>query len=215
MIETRLSNDLRRWLVAGTAVVVMAAGAAYVGWFGDDDDGGERQMHVEEFRVAEPLRGDPEAVLRDQLKTITAVTEPYDEVEASVEGEPERLAETRDDLYLQCVTVLKEMAFCTGEDAFLEVIGTASNLETSGQRARFMDRVQLWFEPGGAGSDCEDLLNDDHFESWEYRQTWQQASGATVLWCEDYGQALHDAEIFDEIGVFWEREDGDPEDGRR
>src|SRR6056297_1158086 len=127
---------------------------------GCEEESAEESTEVEEFRVAEPL-GDTETALREQLDTITAVTEPYDEVEASVEDDTEPIAQTQPDLEIQCVTVLKEMAYCTNEDGFLEVIGESTSLTDEDSRERFMERVHYWFEPGGVRVDCGVLLDEE------------------------------------------------------
>lgn len=162
-------------------------------------------MHVEEFRVAEPL--DTEAPDGQPWETITAVTEPYDDVEAAMDDEPERLASGDEEVELQCRTVLKEMAFCTGEDSFLDIIGTASNLQSDGERQRFMERVQHWFEPGGATDDCRRLLENDEIKKTPAKRMWAKTSQATGLLCDDFGELLLEAETFTRLGVFWEEDE--------
>lgn len=188
------------------AVIALAVSAAMIaaGVTGCNDDAEESPVHIEEFRVAEPLTMDPESALRNRLETITAVTEPFDEVEAAVEDESEEVARSPAALEDQCVTVLKEMAFCTNEDAFLDIIGTASNLRTSGERERFMDRVQQWYEPGGTRSACERLLEEDEaVSSDEAREMWQQAAASSEKLCTEFGDALLEANTFGWIGAFW------------
>lgn len=201
-----LSNPLLIWLgglfAIATAILILS-----ITWetttAGDEPQLGT--VHVEEFRVAEPLTGSADTTLRAQLETITAVTEPFDEVEAAVEAEPEELAGSRAELEMQCVTVLKEMAFCTNEDSFLDIIGTASNLRTSGERERFMERVHHWFEPGGTQSDCARHLDADEAATGDdAKMMWQRSAVASELLCDDFGRVLLDAELFRNIGGFWE-----------
>ncbi len=201
-----LSSSLLAWLGgvlgvgAAIIVVVLTQGA---GGFGDSNE--VAPVHVEEFRVAEPLTHPTDTSLRAQLETITAVTEPFDEVEAAVEEKPEELADSQSELEKQCVSVLKEMAFCSNEDAFLDRIGTASNLRTSEERERFMERVHIWFEPGGTRRDCEALFDEDESVANESaKPMWQRSSLASELVCDDFGRVLLDAQAFEWLGWFWE-----------
>ncbi len=168
------------------------------------DDAEETRLHVEEFRVAEPLLAHGESSITDQWETITAVTEPYDEVEASVDDEPERLAANRRELELQCVTVLKEIAFCTGEDPFLDVIGEAPNLQTPGQRERFLDLVQIWFEPGGTARDCRRILSGDEADTREAKMMWQRTARASEKVCVPFAEELISSAAFSSVGDLWE-----------
>lgn len=162
----------------------------------------EESMEVEEFRVAEPL-ADTESALRKQLETITAVTEPYDEVEASVEDDTEPIARTQPDLETQCVTVLKEMAYCTNEDAFLDIIGDSTSLTNDETRERFMTRVQHWFEPGGVRVDCRVLMDEEESQQTDARLMWQRVSSATEGMCADFGSELIDADAFRWMNELW------------
>lgn len=190
----------------GVGCVLLAAGAYYLavaaGVMGDEEIGEDSPVYVEEFRVAEPLGGD--SAPDDRWDTITAVTEPYDEVEAAVDEEPEPRASDDEELARQCRTVLKEIAFCTGEDSFLDIIGTASNLQRGGQRERFMERVQQWFEPEGARSDCHRLLADRHREAEKVGRMWAKSSEATALVCDEFGDVLIEVEVLDSLGRFWQ-----------
>ena len=173
---------------------------ALVGCEGDLEDAPDK---VEKFRVAEPLKKDTESALREQIKTITAVTEPYDDVEASVEDQSEPLARTKPDLETQCVTVLKEMAYCTNEDAFLDVIGASTTLSDPENRERFMERVQRWFEPGGVQVDCRVLLANEDTRSTEARLMWQRVSTATEELCFDFSTEIIEADALRWINELW------------
>lgn len=173
---------------------------ALVGCEGDLEDAPDK---VEKFRVAEPLKTDTESALREQIKTITAVTEPYDDVEASVEDKSEPLARTKPDLETQCVTVLKEMAYCTNEDAFLDVIGASTSLSNPENRERFMERVQRWFEPGGVQVDCRVLLANEDARSTEARLMWQRVSTATEELCFDFSTEIIEADALRWINELW------------
>ncbi len=173
---------------------------ALVGCEGDLEDAPDK---VEKFRVAEPLKTDTESALREQIKTITAVTEPYDDVEASVEDQSEPLARTKPDLETQCVTVLKEMAYCTNEDAFLDVIGASTTLSDRENRERFMDRVQRWFEPGGVQVDCRVLLANEDARSTEARLMWQRVSTATEELCFDFSTEIIESDALRWINELW------------
>ena len=194
----------RAWL--GGVLCLVVAGAALIVTEGGGCQRGADQpvVHIEEFRVAEPLVTGTEALVRNRLEIITAVTEPYDEVEASVEQAPQTLASSRAELALQCETVLKEVAFCTNEDAYLDIIGRAPNLRESDERSQFMNHVQRWFEPGGSRAACSELIGRSEFRHREAKQIWMSASIATGLVCEDFGQALMEAGFFELMGAKWD-----------
>lgn len=193
-------------MLVGGVTGVFALGKS--GGFGTS--AGEQPYYVEEFRVAEPFHPIPESTMADsplqmRLETISAVTEPFDEVEAAVEDQPEELAASHQELILQCVTVLKEMAFCSGDDEFLEVIGSASNLRESSERRAFMSSVQRWFEPGGTRSDCVELVEtDSRVSEVEARAMWSRASAATEGLCVGFGELLLEERSFRWLGTLWE-----------
>ena len=208
--RSRLTSPVVKWLGGVVSVgVVVAIVVFIVGVDGFGGDDAVSPVHVEEFRVAEPLTTETEitseSALQARLETITAVTEPFDDVEAAVDEEPKPLAESRSELEKQCVTILKEMAFCTNEDSFLDLIGTAPNLRASEDRQRFMERVHHWFEPGGTAGDCRELLDEqEKLHELDARTMWQRAATGTELLCDDFGQVLLDADTFRWIGVIWE-----------
>jgi hypothetical protein len=194
-------NDWSVVVAVALAFVAMAvAGCA------DGED--EARLYVEEFRVAEPLLAQDEPSIADQWETITAVTEPYDDVEASVDEDSQRLATNPRELELQCVTVLKEMAFCTGEDPFLDVIGDAPNLRSADERERFLDLVQVWFEPGGTARDCRRILSQDEAQDeadiQEAKIMWQRTSRAAEKVCVPFAEELISTSAFSWIGHLWE-----------
>lgn len=200
------------WLGAVLCLAVAGGAFAVLGGAIDYGDGQkESPVHVEQFRVAEPLKDD-QAALRDQLEFITAVTEPYDEFEraaADDDEQPEQGGSEHGDLQRQCITVLKEMAFCTGEDSFLDVIGEAPNLRTGGERERFMEGVQDWFEPNGARRYCEALMEQPDID--DHQQIFSESARATTGLCDDFAHTLIDTEIFEILGVFWEDDSESPE----
>lgn len=160
---------------------------------------------VQEFRIAKPLG--TEAALREQIETITAVTAPRDEVEAAAPLEEEiPIASTRRELERQCVTALKEVAFCTSEDAFLDLIGSVEGLQGQAERDRFMARVQLWFEPGGVHGDCLILLETEGAMSEPTRRMWQRVAGATEGLCPEFGSTLLEADAFRWLAGLWAEE---------
>lgn len=189
------------WTIAFGALVICVV--AFAGLAGCQDEEENSPVHIEEFRVAEPLATDPESALRNRLEIITAVTEPFDEVEASVDDESEQVATSSAALADQCVTVLKEMAFCTNDDAFLDIIARAPNLQADKQRERFMDRIQHWYEPGGSRVDCEQTIEtEDALSTEEARYMWQQAAEASEELCTDFGETLLKAQAFRWIVLF-------------
>ena len=166
----------------------------------------EEPEPVEAFRVAKPLGGDPE-VLRAQIETITAVTEPYDEVEAQMEPEGSLpLAATRADLEQQCVTALKEVAFCTNEERFLELLATVDGLREAEEREVFLSRVERWFEPGGVRQECAGLVGTGEALGESSRRMWQQAAGATEKLCEEFGMTLVEVDGFGWLTDLWGQE---------
>ncbi len=209
MIGERVAALPHSAIVVAAVVVALIGGGALLGTgMCSDSEGGlsaDAPMHVEAFQVAEPLnlngaKGEP-------WETITAVTEPYDEVEAAMGDESERLASSDEEVALQCRTVLKEIAYCTSEDAFLDLIATVPNLETQGQRERFLERVQRWFEPGGTERDCERLLKLDEMSQIAAKRMWAHSGEATKLMCDDFGEQLLELDALKRLGVMWEQDD--------
>ena len=192
------------WLVGGASLVIgFGAVAIFGGVWQWEELQEESPVVVEEFRVAEPLTDNGSVTIRDQLEVITAVTEPYDEVEQAAEDEEQQPASSSAELILQCTTVLKEMAFCSGDDAFLDIIGEADTLRTGEERELFMQRVQDWFEPGGARRYCEGLFDQDGAEAHERLETWSKSAQASGQVCEKFGEALMETEIFELLAVYW------------
>lgn len=196
------------WLVWLGGVICVVVGFGVVVVFGADFTPGivdeDSPVHIEEFRVAEPFAGGGDPALRDRLETITAVTEPFDEVEAAIEDESQQPASTSGQLERQCTTVLKEMAFCSGEDKFLKIIGEADTLRTGQERELFMERVQDWFEPGGARRYCEGLLRQEEMAGEQKTATWSDNAAASGEVCPEFGEVLMETEILDMLAVFWQ-----------
>lgn len=182
------------------------------------DDGGDSGRKVEEFRVAEPLTDESHEAGDEDLesqRTITAVSEPYDDIVAMVDVDGEPLAQSREELHQQCVTALKEIAFCSNDRAFLDVVVASPGLQAEQQRERFLDRAQKWFEPGGARVDCGLLLESDRAQGDAARRFWQRTSSATEMLCPDFAVALIDADPFRWFDEFWLAEQTAGADGQR
>ena len=179
---------MKRWVIA--AIFLIATAGC------EGEEGVEEPEKGEAFRVAKPLGTDPEE-LRAQIETIRAVTEPYDEVEAGMEPEGRLpLAANRAELEQQCVTALKEVAFCTHEEGFLELVGTVDGLRLSEERELFLNRVQTWFEPGGVRQECERLVARSEALEEPMRRMWQQAAVATESLCGEFGATLVEVDGF-------------------
>ena len=193
------------WILGVTVVLVGVAivlvGEAFYPVF---DDERESPVYTEEFQVAEPLRVDRE--LEYQFETITAVTNPK---EGWMKERPARpymeVASDDDELLNQCQTALKEIAFCTGEDRFLDLVGMSPNLDQplSEARERFLDRIQMWFEPGGAAADCEAYLGRRDERGDRMLQMWSIAAHESSMMCGQYGQVLLDLGLLMEIEEMW------------
>lgn len=209
MSPVDLSDRPAAWLtwLGGLLCVLFASGTVALMAGLVDTGAPERDsaVHIEEFRVAEPLAEDPDRPLRDQLETITAVTEPYDDVEPADQPLQEESVEDPEHFERQCATVLKEMAFCTDEDAFLEIIGEASTLQTGPERERFMAAVQEWFEPDGARRYCEVFYDEDGLERGGGARMWRRAAEASGQVCEEFGKELIETEMFEALGPFWQQ----------
>ncbi len=208
MIGDRLAELPYRIIITVVVAVFLVGGALYLAagtGGGDIGEGDEAPMHVEEFQVAEPL--DLESPVREPWETITAVTEPYDDVEAAMSDGSKRIASDDEELALQCQTVLKELAFCTSEDSFLDIIGTSPNLQTGGERERFMERVQHWFEPGGTRGDCQLFLTVEEMTNRPAKRIFARTAQATSMLCDDFGELLLESEALVMLGLFWMEQD--------
>jgi hypothetical protein len=162
---------------------------------------------LEEIQVAEPLAQETGEALRQQIQTIQAVTEVSDGSPEPSPSELEPLATNRDELEQQCVTALKEVAFCTNDDRFLDIVGVASSLRTPEQRERFMERVHFWFEPGGARVDCRGIIGDDDPSTPEVQRMWQRAATATDRICADFGEELIHVDALRRLAHLWASEE--------
>ncbi len=187
-------------VMAGVMVVLLGEG-----FYPILDDERDSPVYTEQFQVAEPLRVDRE--LEYQFETITAVTNP---TEGWMEEEPAEslppVASSDEELLNQCQTVLKEIAFCTGEDRFLDLVGTSPNLRESlsDEREWFLDRVKDWFEPGGAQIDCELYFEAGGEPETQQLQMWSVAARESSSMCRDFGQTLLDLDLLMSIEGMWQ-----------
>ncbi len=206
MIHRWLTDEPWRWLLWLGGVLCIVVGLGAVGYLGGifevAEDPKDSPVHVEELQVAEPLTEGTQAVIRDRLQTVAAVTAPYDEYEQAGPEDVDETPSTEADFDDQCVTVVKEIAFCSNEDEFLEIIGTAPNLRTGDERQGFMDRVDVWFEPGGARADCERVVAATDYDD-EMASRWQRATDASGALCEEFGQVLLAVDLLESLGLFW------------
>lgn len=190
-----------RAILGGAAplLLVLLLGAAC---FGGEEIPAPNGVELEEVQVSEPLTQETDEALREQIQTIQAVRRP-EEGGASAGENLEPLAEDRAELEQQCVTALKEIAFCTNDDAFSDLIGTHRALAASDQRDRFMEKVHFWFEPGGARVDCRVVSTDEEAMSDENRRMWQRAATATDQVCAEFGRELLAAEALERLAPLW------------
>ena len=210
MIDRKVLYESGRWLLWLVVVVGITMGIAVFVALGETVGPDEESpLYVEEFRVAEPFESETGSMIRDQLETITAVTEPYDEVEAAVDDRADEKASSRSGLLHQCITVLKEMAFCTNDDEFLEVIGETPNLRTGSQRERFMEGVQEWYEPGGARASCTGFVEELEASGLDDESMWLQASQASDQMCPEFARNLTEVGAVDALDGLWVEDDAD------
>jgi len=136
------------------------------------------------------------------LETYPVVTEVEPETAPDSPDGLERLlpARYRTQNESQCVTVLKEIAFCSEEDVFLRTLGATEALNDDAAREAFLGQVERWFEPGAAREDCLHIVQATRFPGAEARKLWRAASEGSGRVCAEFGQALVEAEFFEQVG---------------
>ncbi|RAL20100.1 hypothetical protein DL240_18905 [Lujinxingia litoralis] len=100
----------------------------------------------------------------------------------------------------QCVTVLKEVAFCSEEDVFLATLGQTRALSREAAREAFLGQAERWFDPGEARRDCQRIVQATGGSTGPGRALWGAASVGSARVCSEFARTLVEVSFFDHVG---------------